>query len=126
MSKNEIGSVSWHDLTVTMADDIKNFYESVVGWDSRPVSMGEYLDYSMQSPTTGDDQVGICHARGANADLPAQWLMYILVEDVDKSIAAVEKQGGCCVTEIKHFSATSRYVVIQDPAGAVCAIYDEK
>ena len=125
MSENEIGSVSWHDLTVNNADQIKDFYSAVVGWDTRVVNMGEYADYSMQSPSTGNDLAGICHARGLNADLPAQWLMYILVEDIDKSIAALKKLGGECITEIKHFSATSRYVVIRDPAGAICAIYDE-
>ncbi|WP_416304970.1 VOC family protein [Neptunicella sp. SCSIO 80796] len=52
--------------------------------------------------------------------------MYILVDDLDSSLVAVKQQGGKVLTRIKQFSATSRYAVIEDPAGAVCAIYEEK
>jgi len=31
MSKNEIGSISWIDLTVENADQIREFYQDVVG-----------------------------------------------------------------------------------------------
>ena len=51
--------------------------------------------------------------------------MYIKVADLPASIEQVQQKGGTVLTEIKKLSDTSQYVVIQDPAGAVCAIYAE-
>jgi hypothetical protein len=40
--------------------------------------MGEYSDFNMTMPDGGELAAGICHARGGNADLPSQWLIYIV------------------------------------------------
>jgi predicted enzyme related to lactoylglutathione lyase len=125
MSKTEVGSMAWFDLTVPNAKEVSEFYSSVVGWQPNPVSMGEYDDYSMQTPNTKTDVAGVCHATGVNADLPAQWLMYIKVTDLDASVEQVVKLGGSVLTPIKKLSDTSQYAVIKDPSGAVCAIYAE-
>lgn len=125
MKKAEVGSVTWFDLTVDNASQVKDFYTSVVGWKSYPVSMGEYDDYAMQTPHTSTDVAGVCHKKSVNKALPSQWLMYVKVADLDTSIVQVTQKGGTVLTDIKTLSDTSRYVVIQDPAGAVCAIYDE-
>lgn len=125
MKKAEVGSVTWFDLTVDNASQVKDFYTSVVGWKSHPVSMGEYDDYAMQTPDTNAGVAGVCHKKTVNKALPSQWLMYVKVADLDASIEQVTQKGGTVLTEIRNLSDTSRYVVIQDPAGAVCAIYDE-
>jgi predicted enzyme related to lactoylglutathione lyase len=65
---------------------------------------------------------GICHARGLNGDLPAQWLIYIVVEDVERSAAACVELGGQVLVAPRDM-AGGRYCVIRDPAGAVCALY---
>ncbi|MDF2177738.1 VOC family protein [Aliiglaciecola sp. CAU 1673] len=121
-NKPSLGQALWHDLTVKDAESVRDFYQSVVGWQVKPVDMGGYQDFSMQCPDTGQDQAGICHAQGGNAELPAQWLIYFSVADLDKSMEEVNKAGGKCLTPVKHFG-DSRYVVIEDPAGAVCALY---
>lgn len=125
MSNAEIGSVAWFDLTVPNAKEVTEFYTSVVGWQQSPVSMGDYNDYSMQTADSNTDVAGVCHATGVNQDLPAQWLMYIKVSDLDESIEQVVKLGGSVLTPVKKLSDTSYYAVIKDPAGAVCAIYAE-
>lgn len=125
MKKAEVGSVTWFDLTVDNAEQVKDFYSSVVGWQSKPISMGEYDDYAMQTPETNAGVAGVCHKKSVNKGLPSQWLMYIKVANVMASIEQVKQNGGTVLTEIKTLSDTSQYVVIQDPAGAVCAIYDE-
>jgi len=79
----------------------------------------------MQTPDSKTDVAGVCHATGVNKDLPAQWMMYIKVADLDASIAQVVKLGGSVLTAIKKLSASSHYAVIKDPAGAVCAIFAE-
>ena len=117
-----IGSVPWRDLTVEKADDVRAFYERVVGWRSRPEDMGGYADFSMVAPATGETVAGVCHARGVNADLPAQWLIYIVVDDIDQSVAACVELGGEVVAGPRS-AGNNRICVIRDPAGAVCALY---
>jgi len=123
-NSKEIGSIVWTDLTTKDAQRTRDFYEEVVGWKAAPVSMGEYDDYSMTAPGSGSPVAGICHARGSNADLPAQWLVYIIVEDLDASAARCEALGGTVVVPPKEMGGHGRYCVIEDPAGAVAALFE--
>ena len=67
-SKPPAGTIGWHDLTVSNAETIRNFYRAVVGWRFESVLMGDYEDYSMLT-AAGECTAGICHSRGGNADL---------------------------------------------------------
>ncbi len=78
----------------------------------------------MKAPGSGKCMAGICHARGVNADLPPQWMIYIDVEDIDESIRKCTSLGGKIVTGPKNFAGQGRYCVIQDPAGAVAALFE--
>ena len=118
-----MGSIIWTDLTVSNADDVRSFYASVVGWKSSPVDMGDYEDFCVQSED-GETVADICHARGENANLPAQWLIYIRVPDLDKSLEACERSGGKILQPPRQMGE-SRMAVIQDPAGAVMAIFEQ-
>ena len=88
------GSIGWIDLTVRDAEEVRNFYEAVAGWRHDPVDMGDYSDYAMRPAAGGGPVSGICH-----------------------------QQGGKVLMEPKDMGNGSRYSVIQDPAGAVCALY---
>jgi hypothetical protein len=124
--KIENGSIIWADLTIPDAEAVKNFYSSVIGWKSEPVSMGDYNDFSMNSPETGRTMAGICHSRGVNADLPPQWLIYFTVNDVDESAELCARNGGKVLSGPRNMGKFGRYCVIQDPAGAVAALFSPK
>ncbi|MBI5958462.1 MAG: hypothetical protein HY866_07005 [Chloroflexi bacterium] len=74
MATSKAGQVAWVDLTVENADQVRDFYQQVVGWTSQPVQMDGYSDYNMLRPD-GTPAVGVCHARGDNASIPAQWMI---------------------------------------------------
>ncbi|MCH9028080.1 MAG: VOC family protein [Bacteroidetes bacterium] len=124
--KPEIGSVSWFDLTVPNAEEVRDFYSKVIGWKSEPVPMakGEYEDYNMKAPESDLTVTGVCHAKGVNADLPARWLLYITVESIDKSIEECKANSGKIIAGPKNMGNYGRYCVIEDPAGAVCALFE--
>jgi len=122
-AKPEMGTFGWFDLTVDDAPAIRDFYQAVVGWTSSPLSMGEYDDYVMATPDSGTPVSGVCHARGTNAGLPAQWLLYVNVPDIEASRAACEDKGGTCLTPVKTMAGHGSYCVIKDPAGAVMALF---
>jgi uncharacterized protein len=118
----ETGLITWFDLTVENAEEIRDFYQAVTGWSSKPVPMGEYSDFNMLVEGIDDPVAGICHARGVNKTIPSQWMMYIQVDDLDSRLEACRNHGG----EIVHGpieAAGGRIVVIRDPAGAVCALF---
>jgi predicted enzyme related to lactoylglutathione lyase len=114
------GSISWQDLTVADAERVRDFYQAVVGWKPETLSMGAYSDFVMKADE--DAVAGICHARGSNADLPPVWLIYITVEDLDHSLQECQRLGGALVSAPRSYGG-GRYCVIQDPAGALCALY---
>lgn len=122
--KATIGSIAWRDLTVPNADEVQDFYCSVVGWKSTPHDMGGYADFNISTPGNGECVAGICHARGSNANLPAQWLIYINVANVDVSAAKCAELGGKVIDGPRAMGAM-RFCVIQDPAGAVAALVSQ-
>ena len=116
------GKIFWTDLTVPDAAQVRDFYSQVVGWKPEEVNMGGYSDYTMLIPGVGQPAAGICYARGSNADLPAQWLVYILVPDVEAAAERCRSAGGKVIVGPREMG-DGRFCVIQDPAGAVAALY---
>jgi uncharacterized protein len=119
----EAGEIVWVDLTVPDADQVREFYRSVTGWEASEFSMGDYSDYVIKTPHNKRTVAGICHARGSNADLPAHWLVYIKVPNLEESLDAARRNGGHIVAGPKHMGA-ARYCVLRDPAGAVFAVIE--
>ena len=128
MSDFQVGEFIWQDLTVDDAEGLRDFYTRVVGWRSEEVPMGggTHVDFNMCPPSAaaGEGVAGVCHARGENAGLPAQWLLYVVVEDLDVSLAACVENGGE-VLRGEWPLGGSRAAVIRDPAGAVLALWEQ-
>jgi predicted enzyme related to lactoylglutathione lyase len=118
-----VGVIGWIDLTVPEATTIRDFYKAVVGWKDKEVPMGDHSDYCMYPPSSDQPVAGICHARGLNADLPGQWLIYITVRDLEASAARAQALGGRILIGPRSLGDQGRFCVIQDPAGAVAALY---
>jgi len=125
MSDNKtIGGIEWRDLTVENASDVSEFYQQVVGWQREPVSMGDYDDFNMNLPASKETIAGVCHAKGDNEGVPAQWMMYVRVADVEHSVRSVKALGGKVISGPRSFSGDT-YYVIQDPAGAVLTVFSD-
>lgn len=122
MAKLQPGTITSVDLTVPNADEIRDFYERVIGWTHSDVEMGDYADYMMIAPD-GQPAGGVCHQRGVNAALPSVWMVYFLVDDLNASMQSVERLGGKVLVRPEP-SASYLYAVIQDPAGAICALFE--
>lgn len=114
------GTIAWIDLTVGDAPNLRDFYAAVTGWSPEPLDMDDYDDFVMNA-ADGSPAAGICHARGVNEGLPPVWLVYIAVDDLDQALIRVEMCGGKVIVPPRE--AFTRYAVIQDPAGAMCALY---
>jgi uncharacterized protein len=120
-----IGRIAWLDLTVPNARATRDFYSHVIGWSTQHVEMTDgdarYADYNMLGQD-GSALAGICHARGANAGLPAVWMIYLPVGDLAESIDRVEREGGRVIKSTRDLDGRYQYVAIQDPVGASLAL----
>jgi predicted enzyme related to lactoylglutathione lyase len=119
-----VGEIIWRDLTVPDAPALQSFYSEVVGWTATPHEMGDYADFNICLPDSQEVVTGICHARGENANVPPQWLLYVWVADVRASAERCRSLGGR-VLDGPRPMGNQLFCVIQDPAGAVVALMSE-
>lgn len=126
--KYQVGSIISADITIPNAGAIKEFYKAVIGWDTEALIMkdqqGAYDDYVVKD-AAGNWVGGICHQRGVNKDLPPVWIVYINVEDIQRSIEKCRELGGKVLKEARMADGSLQYALIEDPAGAVLAVTKE-
>lgn len=118
-----IGEIGWIDLTVAPAEAVADFYSAVVGWRKEPTSMGDYNDFNLTSASGA--ALGVCHARGENAQMPPQWLAYVNVVNVADSVSRCTAMGGILRVGPKLLMG-QQFAVIEDPAGAVLGIMSKE
>lgn len=124
MAETKTGTIGWLDLTVEDASAVRDFYEQVVGWSSSGVDMDGYEDFAMIPPGQDSPAAGVCHARGPNLDVPPYWIVYLMVDDLERSLDAVRDGGGSLVSGPKSAGAAGRYCIIRDPAGAFVGLFE--
>lgn len=118
------GTVGWIDMTTENAGQIREFYESVVGWSSEAVPVDDYQDYVISPAAGGDPVAGICHQKGSNANVPGGWMIYIHVDDLEASLSSCLILGGDKVGEIRDMGSYGKTCVIRDPSGAVSVLIE--
>lgn len=123
---SETGSIGWIDLAIDNAEELKIFYSEVTGWKPENVPMGNYNDFNMLSPSTGVPVAGICHKRGSNSEIPPQWMIYIVVDKIEDKMKRCRDLGGKVLLDIREMGDYGKYCIIQDPANAVCALFEKK
>lgn len=122
--KTKPGTIGWVDMTTENASQIREFYESVVGWQSEATPVDDYQDYTI-SPAGGSEPVaGICHKKGSNADVPGGWMIYLHVDDLATSLENCEKLGGERVGDVREMGGYGKSCVIRDPSGAMCVLFE--
>ncbi len=118
----------WTDLTVVDAGSLKEFYAKVFGWTVQEIAMsdenGTYADYAMIDKT-GEAVGGVCHKRGANADIPSQWMSYFTVDNLKESIDTAIAMGAKLLKENKNEKGEAFFAILEDPSGAVVGIMQE-
>ena len=110
----ETGRFVWHDLMTKDVDAAKRFYGELFDWrfaDTRRGDRPYVLARSGGSPVAGIVDVSAMPEAGA------QWLSFMAVEDVDKTLAAVRSDGGKILVEPRDLP-NARAAVIADPQGA--------
>ena len=122
MSENH-GKVYWNELNTRDVEGAKAYYGKICGWtfDAMPMAQGgEYVIAKL-----GDDMVGgmfdITGMPGLD-HVPAHWLTYFGVDDVDASVAASTEAGGKVIREPFDIPNVGRISIVEDATGAVIGL----
>jgi len=110
----EPGRFVWRDLMTKDMAAAKQFYGELFGWRFENARRGDRPYVLARKATI--PIAGIVDISGT-ADAGAQWLSYMSVSDVDKSVAFVRAERGQVLVEPRELPM-ARVAVVTDPEGA--------
>ena len=121
------GTFCWVELGTSDAPAAKNFYTQLFGWDFVDNPMGPDSVYTILK-LNGKDVGGLYElmpdmkAQG----IPPNWLSYVAVADADASAEQAKAQGATVLNGPLDVGTLGRMAVVQDPTGAVFALWQPK
>lgn len=118
------GTFCWVELGTTSAPSARKFYTGLFGWQTQDYPMGPSQVYTMVQ-VEGKD-VGAFYEMPQEMramGIPPNWLQYVSVSSADEMAARVKTLGGTVLKEPFDVFDAGRMAVIQDPAGAVFALW---
>jgi hypothetical protein len=118
---DEPGATSWYELYAANAKQSRDFYTALLGASDEAMP-GDLEYYTLKH---GDTMIcGIMQIDPSWGAVPPHWLVYFLVEDVEKAVDIVTSNGGKALSSIDD-SPWGRFVTLQDPAGATFNVIQE-
>ena len=115
---NAPGARSWNELGSPDLEGSASFYGELFGWTTAPME-GE-MPYLVISTAAGTSNGGIRPPMPEGA--PPFWLVYFATDDLAGTLAKVSEHGGSVLmgdTDI----GIAHIAIVQDPQGAVFALY---
>jgi len=109
------GKFVWHNLVTSDGEAARAFYGALFGWEFEVVADGRYSIISYQGRNLG----GIIDASKDGKPLQAaHWLSAVSVEDVDRTVIAIEEAGGKQLEAPIDVPGVGRVVTVRDADGA--------
>lgn len=117
------GEFCWNELATPDVKKAKEFYGSLFGWEFVEHDMGD-MTYTMIKMKGKDLPAGIwAIPKDKQKEIPPHWMIYVLVENVDKSLEKATKQGAKVVRPAMTVGEFGRMGIITDPTGAHIALW---
>lgn len=121
------GTFCWVELATSDGEAAKTFYTKLFDWDFVDNPMGPGMVYTMLK-LDGKD-VGALYKMMPDQEaqgIPPNWLSYVSVANADETSAKAKAAGGTILKEPFDVFTVGRMAVIQDPTGAVFALWQPK
>jgi predicted enzyme related to lactoylglutathione lyase len=121
------GSFCWIELATSDPVAAKEFYSSVFGWSVRENDMGEMGIYYVFQKNERD-----CAAMyklmpdQASQGVPPNWTTYVGVTSADATVEQAKSLGATILAGPFDVYDLGRMAMIQDPEGAVFALWEAK
>ena len=114
------GHFCWNELVTSSVPAAKKFYSSLLGWKTK--AFGKGMDYTIilkgKDKPQGIGGMMKCPQPGQSA----QWIPYILVDDVDATVRKAAKLRGKVCMPPMDVPTVGRIAVLSDPHGATFGI----
>ncbi|CAM5612207.1 VOC family protein [Streptomyces griseomycini] len=112
------GSLGWAELLTRAPREAAAFYTTVLGWS---------VDPSLRYPRWGVDGADfggmVVMDDKFPHEVPAHWLPYFAVEDVDDAALTTTRMEGNVLMEPTSLPDGPRIAVLRDPQGAMFGVY---
>ena len=118
------GTFCWVELGTTDGEAAKKFYTQLFDWTFTDSPIGPGMVYTMLK-LNGKD-VGALYKMPeemTSQGIPPNWLSYVSVKSADETSDKAKTLGGALMKEPFDVMDVGRMSVIQDPTGAVFAIW---
>jgi uncharacterized protein len=118
---NESNAVVWNELNTRDPEAARSFYGDVFGWgfEERQFENGPYTSLKVGETSVG----GMIDITGRAPDeVPAHWLVYFAVDDVDATVAKAKDSGGGVALDPFDIAGVGRIAIVKDLFGAVFAV----
>lgn len=121
------GNFCWFELGTSDWKAAKNFYTHLFGWGINEVPMGPDSPPYVMLRKNGKD-VGALYQMSAEQahHMPPNWLTYISVASADEAAKNAKSLRGKAIQEPFDVFDFGRMAVLQDPQGAVFAVWEAK
>lgn len=112
------GKICYLEIPANAPADSAKFYSEIFGWTTRKRSDGSLAF---------DDPGGVSGTWVAERDrTPDETIRtYIMVDDIDATIAQIEKSGGRITTPRKDIPGGGWFAIFIDPVGVEFGLYQE-
>ena len=110
------GRFSWNELVTTDVEAATTFYTGLFGWTTTPFSP-EYTLFQQEGQGVG----GLM--KSPQPGMPAQWVAYVTVENVDATAAKAAETGGKVMLPPTDIPTIGRIAVLIDPQGAPIGVF---
>jgi uncharacterized protein len=121
MGEPLLGRVIWYELLTNDVQGAKDFYTDIVGWTAEPFDAsqpGAYLVWKR----AGGAGVGGVMPIPAGMTFPPHWGMYVGVDNLESTVADVERRGGSSLSPVIDIPKVGRMRTMKDPQGAAFSI----
>ncbi len=118
------GTFCWVELGTTNGEAAKAFYTQLFGWDYVDNPIGPDMVYTMLKLNGRD--VGALYQLTSDMTaqgIPPNWLSYVSVTSADETAEKVKAAGATLMKEPFDVFTVGRMAVVQDPTGAVFALW---
>jgi len=118
------GSLCWVELGTTDGEAAKKFYTELFGWDSTDSPIGPGEVYTILK-LDGKDVGALFKMPDAmtSQGIPPNWLSYVSVTNVNETAQKAKDAGATLMKEPFDVMTVGRMAVVQDPTGAVFALW---
>lgn len=119
----EPGALAWNELYTHDVEAATSFYGGLFGWKANAAATpdgGEYTVFDLE----GQPASGMMAIREEWGEMPANWSIYLAVEDLEEALKLVDAKGGRIINQPMRIEGVGTFSFIQDPMGAYLSVME--